>query len=266
MFRQQCLEDPNLPSDLTPEELCGSPMTAADLRPEDFLSQRPFSFADTGLDGAVAFGGAAAVVAFVAGATFIGAEWSTRSVVALLFWAPRHTTVMGAKLTALVLGAATFGVLAQIGWLAMAGALSATVGDGRPLPEGRWGELLATGGRGVLLTVLAALLGFGLANLVRNTAAALGIAFVYFGVVENVLRAAQPRWQPWLLSNNGEGLIWDGGKTLHIWPNPGDEDWTRNSEPVEYLLTNLQAGVYLTVVCTVVVGIGVLLFARRDMH
>ena len=75
--------------------------------------------------------------------------------------------------------------MAQAGWLAMSGILRAVVGLDAALPEGFWSDLLQTQARGVLLTVIAALLAFGLTNLVRNTGAALGIAFVYLIIVEN---------------------------------------------------------------------------------
>ena len=58
----------------------------------------------------------------------------------------------------------------------------------------------------MLLTVLAALLGFGLTNLTRNTGAALGIGFVYFAILETAIRILRPVWEPWLLSNNAVGL------------------------------------------------------------
>ena len=57
----------------------------------------------------------------------------------------------------------------------------------------------------MLLTVLVALLGFGLTNLIRNTGAALGVGFVYFAIVETAVRALRPAWQPWLLSTNAAG-------------------------------------------------------------
>ena len=36
--------------------------------------------------------------------------------------------------------------------------------------------------------------------------------------------------------------------------------------PTEYLITNLQSGILLTAVAAAVIGIGVALFARRDLH
>jgi len=128
------------------------------------------------------------------------------------------------------------------------------------LPAGFWGDLLATEGRSVLLVVLAALGGFGLANVVRNTGASLGIGFVYFAIVETAIGALRPAWQPWLLTNNAAGLVIPDGRTLYIWERPSQ------MEPTEYVVTNLQGGLVLTAVVAVVVGIGVVLFAKRDLH
>jgi hypothetical protein len=253
-FRQECLADPDIP-----EEQCPPALTEADLQVEQFLDKAPFDFAATGQEGAIGFAAAAAVLGFLLGATWIGAEWATRSVVALLFWVPQRMKVMAAKLVVLVTGAALFGVLMQLGWLAMAGILDALAGTGDPLPAGFWGDLLPVQGRGVLLTVLTALLGFGLANLTRNTGAALGAGFVYFAVLETASHILRPSWEPWLLTNNAAGLIAPGGFAVPL-PSAGPTGFT------EYTITNLQAGLYLGAVSAVVVGIGLVLFARRDMH
>jgi hypothetical protein len=256
--RQQCLaHPPQLPSGQTAEDVCGPPITAADIPLDQFISDPPFSLAHSGTKGALGFGAVAAVVGFLMGATWIGAEWSTRSIVALLFWEPRRLRVMGAKLGVLVSAAAVLGVLAQAAWLAMAGLLNALVGDGAGVPGGFWRELLALQGRSVLLTALAALVGFGLANLIRNTAAALGAGFVYFAIVETAVRVLRPTWQPWLLSNNAVALMYPGG--LRVWIQDG-------AQGHEYLIRNLPAGILLGAVTAVVVGVGVLLFARRDLQ
>jgi hypothetical protein len=262
--RQQCLDDPSLPTDVPREQFCGEPVTAADIPLEQFLTDPPFSFVEDAENGALVFAAGVAVLAFLLGATWIGAEWSTRSIVALLFWQPRRYVVMAAKLTVLAVAAALFGVLAQAAWLAMAGILSAVAGDGATVPDGFWGDLLATQGRGVLLCVLAALAGFGIANLIRNTGAALGAGFVYFAVLETAIRALRPTWQPWLLTNNAVALINPGGLRLFI--DDGRPDENGVVQGTEYVIGNLQGGLLLAGVTTVLVGAGVVLFARRDLH
>jgi len=57
-----------------------------------------------------------------------------------------------------------------------------------------WWGLVGGVTRSAVLTGLAAALGASLAMIGRNTAVALGAAFVYLNVVEGVLRA----WKPWL--------------------------------------------------------------------
>jgi ABC-type transport system involved in multi-copper enzyme maturation permease subunit len=261
-FRQECVNDPNRPDELPVEEYCGPELRASDFRVADWLDKAPFDLASAGRGGAMFFGVAAAVLAFLIGATWIGAEWSSRSLVALLFWETRRFRVLGAKIGVLVGVTALFGVLMQAGWLAMAAILRAAVGTRDGLPEGFWHELLGIQGRSVLLTVFAALAGFGLANLVRNTGAALGVGFVYFAVVETAIGALRPTWAPWLLTSNAGALVNPGGLRIPI----QDGTFDVNGMPREVLLTNLHAGLWLGAVLAVVVGLGVVLFARRDIH
>ena len=264
MYRDQCLEDASIPDGTSPEEWCGPAPTADDFGgPEAFLDKAPFDFGEAGKDGALGVAALTAALAVAMGATWIGAEWSSRTIVALLFWVPRRLQVMGAKLAVLIGAAALFGVLAQAAWLATAGVWEAAVGGPDPLPEDFWSELLQTQGRGVLLVVLAAVLAFGLTNVVRNTGAALGIAFVYTAIVENIVRALRPHWEPWLLTSNALGLVQDGGYTITFW---ADGPIGPDGQPPEYYLGPLQSGLYLGAVAVVLASIGAVLFAKRDLH
>jgi hypothetical protein len=258
-FRQDCLDQSG-----GSEAACGQPIRAQDFRVEDFLGKRPFDLPSAATAGAAGFGAAAAVLTFLVGATWIGAEWSARSLVAWLFWAPRRMRVIGAKLAVLAGGTVLIGAAAQLAWLGMAGLLNAVAGSGSSLPGGFWGSLLATEARCVLLAVLAAGLGFGLANLVRNTGAALGIGFVYFSIVETAIRILRPTWEPFLLSNNAAGLVSPGGVSVFVQDGtPGPDGLVH---PTEYVITNLQGAVLLGGVTVVVVAAGMVLFARRDLH
>jgi hypothetical protein len=182
-----------------------------------------------------------------------------------MFWEPRRYRLMTTKLAVLAGAAAVVGVAAQVAWLALAGILSVAAGDGTAVPDGFWGDLLATGGRGVLLAVLVGVLGFGLTNLVRNTGAALGVAFVYFAIVETAIRVVRPAWQPWLVTNNAGALVQKGGLHLLIWD---DQNVAPDGSfiPTEYTLTTLQAGIFLAAVTAVIAAVGIVLFARRDVH
>ncbi|MFQ1000425.1 ABC transporter permease subunit [Modestobacter sp. SSW1-42] len=262
--REQCLTDPNLPTDVPADQLCGPVMTAEDMELSWFLDPAPYSLSGEGMTGAVSVAAAAAVLAFLIGATFVGAEWSSRSMVALLFWETRRPRVMGAKIAVVAVATLLVGVAAQLAWLATAGIWQAVAGDGVPVPDGFWPDMLATQARGALLTLLAGLLGFGLTNLVRNTGAALGVGFVYFAVVEGAISGFRPTWQPWLLTTNAAGLVMPDGLELTIYTD--EFDTQGNTKVIEYLVTNLQGGIVMAVVTAVVVGAGVVLFSRRDAH
>ena len=54
-----------------------------------------------------------------------------------------------------------------------------------------------------------------------------------------------------------------GGLKIYIFDAIGRNGFT---EPRVYLLTNLQAGIELTAVVAVIIGIGVWLFNRRDVQ
>ena len=270
-FRQDCLADPEqfagpVPDGTTAEDICGPPLTEQDMGGvESLITKQPFDLASAGTGGALAFAGLASALAFVVGATWIGAEWSTRSIVALLFWAPQRLRVVGAKLAVLVAGATAFGVAAQVGWLTMAGILDAAAGLDDPLPDGFWSTLLQTQARGVLLVVLAAVLGFGLTSIVRNTGAALGAAFLYVVAVQLFLANVKPSWSQWMLGTNAVGLVNEGGLTLFFYDQI-DYSAENLGEPVTYYLGHLQSGLFLAAVAAVLVGVGSWLFARRDIH
>lgn len=264
-YHQECLTSGEIPSGTSPEAYCGSAPTAeAYGGPEQFIAKQPFLIGEDGLDGALAVAAATGAFAFLMGATWIGAEWSSRSLVALLFWEPRRLRVMAAKLTVLVGATALVGAAAQAVWAVAARVLSTTRGDGQVPPE-LWSTLAGTAGRGVLLTVLLGLLGFGLAHLLRGTAAALGVGFVHLAIVENAVTSVRPAWQEWLLTTNANALVKAGGGRYSVYEGFFDADGAYQFAYREHALSNLHGGVVLTVVTLTVVGLGVLLFTRRDL-
>jgi hypothetical protein len=267
MFREQCLDDPNRPDEVPVEEFCGPEASAGDFRVEDFIDQPPFRLATMLPEGAVAIGVISAMLAFLIGATFVGAEWSSRSMVALLFWEPRRLKVMGVKIAVTAAAAALLAVIAQVLWWATAEVIARTRGDRDGLPADFWSDLYGQQGRTVLFVALAALLGFGVANLIRNTGASLGVGFVYFAIIETAVRGFRPGWQEWLLTDNAAALILNGGHRIFIYDGGFvDEQGNFVDNGREILISNLHGGLVLGIVTVVVVVIGVLLFKRRDLH
>ena len=203
---------PGRPGTRRPTTVAGGRLRAAADRArtsalEDFLGKAPFDFADAGHGGRPRLRRRSPPsLAFLIGATWIGAEWSTRSMVALLFWVPQRMRVMGTKLAVLVGGAAA----------ARGRGAGRLAGDGRdPARRRRHGDAAARrvlgrpaadpGPRRAAHRPRRRCSAFGLTNLVRNTGAALGIGFVYFVDRGDAVRALRPTWQPWLLSDNAVG-------------------------------------------------------------
>jgi hypothetical protein len=82
--------------------------------------------------------------------------------------------------------------------------LPAMIVHGAPLQPGDPGLLALIGlvARGTALAALAAGMGFAIATLGRNTAAALGVGFAYIVVLENILGNSLRGWRRWLLLGN----------------------------------------------------------------
>ena len=263
-FRQECLEDDSLPEG-DPEFFCGPPADAGNFPIEQYVGKQPFALATDLPNGALAIAAATAMLGFVIGATYIGAEWSTRSIVALLFWETRRLRVIGVKTGVTALAGGVLGLVGQLAWLGVAQLLARTRGT-TDVPNGFWEDFLGQGGRAVLLVVITTLLGFGLANLIRNTGAALGIGFAYFAVAETALRTLLPSTQPFLLSNSSVALILQGGLRIFV-PGPTVDDETGSfTEFSEIVVSNLRGGLTLSAYLLLLLALGTWLFRRRDLH
>ena len=272
-YREDCLAQESVPDGALPpgaatptlEEFCGPPATAESFGGvEQFLDRQPFELARAGQAGVVGVSAALGALAFLIGATYVGAEWSTRSMVALLFWEPRRSTVMAVKLVVLAGAIALIALVVEAAWLGAAQLLASLRGSGTA-PAGTWSDLVSGAARGTLFAVLAGLLGFGAANLIRNTGAALGVGFVYFAVVENVVRVLRPQWQQWLLTDNAAALLTKGGISIYLPQEASDGSFTIDPSTDQLLISNLHGGLVLAAVTAVVVTLGVVLFARRDL-
>jgi ABC-type transport system involved in multi-copper enzyme maturation permease subunit len=262
MYRDQCLKE-DVPQDMSPDEFCGPPVTAENFGGDltYYLPKQPFP-ADPGIpDAATGIGFAVAAVMFLLGATWIGAEWSTRSMMALLFWEPRRMKVAAVKLGVLIGGVAIIAFAVQLLWLGAGFAIAATKGTTATSPH-FWNDLVALQGRAVLLAVFSSVGGFALANLLRNTGAALGIGFVYFAILETAIRVLKPAWQEWLITDNTLALITRGGWRIYIY-DQGSPFGGGNER--EILLSNTHGATVLAVAVGVVLVAGIWSFKRRDL-
>jgi hypothetical protein len=187
-----------------------------------------------------------AIFGLLIGATCIGAEWHAGTMATLLTWEPRRIRVGLAKAAS----CAAISFLAVLGLEVLLGGLLAGVAATRGTTVGADGAWLAdTLGIAVRAAAVAsalALVGYALASIGRNTAAALGAGFVYFAFVEGLIRGLRPQWQPWLLGENS-ALFIEGGHSLDLGHS------------------SMAAGALIGVYALVALAIGVEFLRRRDV-
>lgn len=186
--------------------------------------------------------------AVVGGASMIGAEWRAGTFVTLLTWQPSRVRVAVAKLLACGIVATVVAVLLQV--LFCAAFLPAALSRGTTAGvDAEWLRSLAAAVlRIASMTGLAAVLMGSIAMIGRNTAAALGAAFGYLMIFENLVRA----WKPWssrfLLGENGAIFV-TGADLLTA-------SFTRSTLTAALTLTGYAAFAALLAVAS---------FARRDL-
>jgi hypothetical protein len=193
--------------------------------------------------------GAFAVVAWGLGASLVGAEFASRSMTTLLTWETRRGRVFLAKAVAAVAAMTVFALLVLVlVSLAMWPALA--FHGGRPLRpnDPTLATLAGTIARGTALSALASAMGFAIATIGRNTAAALGAGFAYIIVLENILGSSIARWRRWLLLGNV--IVFVSGHN-----NAGDVTGR----------TVTAAGLFLTAVAVTLVASAAGTFYRRDV-
>lgn len=142
------------------------------------------------------------MLAWLLGASFMGAEWTNRTLTTTLTWEPRRVRVLAAKAAALSLIAFAWVLSFQTYVAAALYPAAHFNGDTSGIDAAFWGDIAGVGVRVAALGVVAALMGFALATVGRNTAAALGVGFVQLALVEGLIRAFRPQWTDWLIGDN----------------------------------------------------------------
>ncbi|MFC4146552.1 ABC transporter permease subunit [Micromonospora mangrovi] len=131
------------------------------------------------------FAGAVALFAFLVGASFVGAEWSTGGMMNLLLWRPRRLAVLGTKLAAVLTAVLGVSVLLGALWTVAFWLIGTYRGSTAKVTSGVWQSTAISGVRALALVLAVAAVAFGLASLGRHTAMALGVA-VGLGVVSEI--------------------------------------------------------------------------------
>ena len=186
-----------IPPGQTLEQYCEQIVSPA----EEFIADAPFRLAGM-QDVFLGTGVVAMLVAWLLGASFVGAEWHAGTIGTLLTWEPRRIRVIVAKAVVAVVAAFALTVVAEA-LLGLAVWPAAAVRGSTAGVDAAWfrdtaGVVLRGGG----LAAMGAGIGFAVASLARNTAAALGVGFGYLVVFEMILASLRPGWSKWLLVPN----------------------------------------------------------------
>lgn len=145
--------------------------------------------------------GVVALVAWLAGASLVGAEYTSRGLVTTLGFEPGRVRVFAAKALAAVATAAGLALALLVAML-VAMLPSAWLHGAPAVGEASSATLAGVVLRGVAMAAVAAAMGFALASAGRSTATALGVGFGYILVVENILGSSVAGWRRWLLLGN----------------------------------------------------------------
>ena len=209
-----------------------------------------------------------ALMAFVIGASFVGAEWSSGGMMNLLLWRPQRLRVLGTKLAALLIGLTGLTVLAEAAWTGIFWLIGSTRGTTTGMTSGAWQSLTLTELRALALVLAAAALGFGLASLGRHTAMALGAAIgvvilFQFGLV-TVLSLAKVKFAEALLVPYWVQAWMDKSVKIENWDNCNFSS-SQGCQPDTLTLTWQMAGGVLSVAIVLVVGAAIWTMRSRDI-
>jgi ABC-2 type transport system permease protein len=117
-----------------------------------------------------------ALMAFVVGASFVGAEWTSGGMMNLLLWRPQRLKVLGTKLLALTVALTALTAVTAIVWTGLFALIAQQRGSLKSMTSGAWQSFAITEVRALILVLVVGAVGFGLASLGRHTATALGVA------------------------------------------------------------------------------------------
>jgi ABC-2 type transport system permease protein len=205
-----------------------------------------------------------AVLAFMIAASFIGAEYSSGSIVNWLTFTPRRGQVFWSKLLTMAGFAALLGLFGAA--LALSGALGLAHLHGSRIESIR--ELAEMGVRTILPVVALSIIGFCIGLVTRHTAAAIGlllasaaVSFVRVGPLSS-LEWAQ-RITPWTPEGNLAAIV-DRGYTYFVPVEKVTPDAV-NTEIVQGTLSFTHGVLYWSILLALVVMGSLLTFRRRDV-
>ncbi|MCM0676298.1 ABC transporter permease subunit [Micromonospora phytophila] len=209
-----------------------------------------------------------ALVGFIVGASFVGAEWNTGGMMNLLLWRPKRLTVLLTKLAALLTGLLAVALPATALWFGSFWLVATLRGTTEKMTSGAWQSFALTGLRGLVLALVTATIGFALASLGRHTAMALGGAIAVMVVGQFglgiLLEMAGARFaEAWLLPTYALAFM-QKKVTLENW-DACQATYFGECKPETLDITWQQSSVLLAVGLTVILGAALWAMRRRDI-
>ena len=170
--------------------------------PDDFQAQwfmpPTFDFRENFPDMVTTLGALIALVAFIVGASFVGAEWSSGGMMNLLLWRPQRLTVLGTKLATLLVALTALTVVLTAIWTGVFVLIAEARGSTASMTSGAWQSIGLMELRALALVLVAGAVGFGLASLGRHTAmapgATIGVVIVFQFGLGTVLQMAEVKF------------------------------------------------------------------------
>lgn len=203
-----------------------------------------------------------AIFAFAVAASFVGADWGAGTMQALLFWEPRRGRVLLAKGLALVAVVVAFLLFLEVVVYAALWLTAITRGTTEGMTAGLHNANVLTVLRGAVVVSVSALFGYAVAGLARHSGAALAGGFVYFVIVENLVRGLRPGWQRYLVGENFSAIV---NKQTPVIRANADSLFTDEGLRLVYNLTGVRGAATLGLYLAVLLGAFYLSFTRRDV-
>ena len=171
-------------------------------------------FAATTLDTVSQFAPVLAMGAFLIGAGFVAAEFSTGSLSTWLTFEPRRRRVYGSKIAAVAVGMLPLSGLVLLLLVVAVYATTRSYDLVGQVSGGQRRDLVSATARVIVIASAAGVGGAVLGALLRHTAAALGLALAYFILVEGVFSRLITRFvpdsKPWLVVPNFNAWVRNG--------------------------------------------------------
>jgi ABC-2 type transport system permease protein len=209
-----------------------------------------------------------AVVAYIIGASFVGAEWSSGGMMNLLLWRPRRLQVLSTKLVAVLVGTTALTVVLSAIWTAGFYLIAQARGSTKGMTSGAWQSLGLMELRALVLVLVAGALGFGLASVGRHTATALGVAIGVIVVLQfglgAVIALANVKF-PELYLAPFWVYAWMNKEYVSQDYNSCDFSPTGGCKPETLTITWPMAGGALAILFVLVVGVAMWTMRRRDI-